>query len=761
MADLPTATIVIPTFKRPGLALKLAKQIRRLYPKLQIVIVDQENPHPPDHKTLAKLTVEYHNLQHANTSLAKNLGIKQTRGEVVIFFDDDVEVTKNTIANHLRQYADQRVVGVAGRVINDGEEVPKNTDQPTGNTNLLGTKFVYRFWSTKNQPVDFVYGCNMSFRSAALRRTHGFDPGFPKIFEEVDLSKRIRQFGRIVFSPDAMVYHHKAGAGGIRPEERKNKQKLIFENYGRYLAKNVVFPFSLISLALRARTALSANPTAVINLFSGFFSGLMSLLKQNYVLIFVFLLIGFLRLWKVPDFFLFTFSEEWQGTLAWEQVKNFHPIWIGVSQANINYYLGPGFIYLNYLLFLVKKGDVAVLAYFSALLGIITTAVLYFVTKNLFDRRTALFAGTFYGCSTLINYYDRRFWNPSFIPLMSLLFVYGLIRADKNSRWYILVAALTGAAFHFHLLLLLFVLPALYSLVHNFRKIRWQTWIAMALIYLTIVSPLIVFDLNHNFDNLLAPYKIIIEGKKTGLYALSPTNMLNHVNSLWSTFGRVWFVKLHSNLQDIALETNTSKIPGNILLSLLSLIALLWFFIKNRRNGYQIFFISIASILLAYIVYPSYNPEYYLMGFLTILTICVGFWLGSLPKQAAYLIIGLFMLANLATVLTTTDDYGLTMKERFIAKTMRLIKGREFSLETTGPLPNPQYAYAGWRLLFKIYGKTPSRSSVDSVLGWIYPDEISKNEPKLHVVVSESPAPIKHEPVLPFREGDYYGYVYE
>lgn len=262
------ASIVIPTYKRTNLALNLAESILKLHPDIEIIIVDQENNLPPKKNDLAG--IKYFNLKKANTSAAKNLGWQKSQGEVVIFFDDDVEITKQTIDEHLKAYQDKNVVATAGRVINDGEKIPKNTLVETGKTNLLGTKFSYFFWSTKKQNVDFPYGCNMSFRRTILEKVKGFDEKFPKIFEEVDLGYRVKKFGQIRFVPDALVYHHKAKSGGIRPEEKLNKQKLIFENYGRYLAKNVCFPLSFISLLIRTITALKINIKVVGNLWRGY-----------------------------------------------------------------------------------------------------------------------------------------------------------------------------------------------------------------------------------------------------------------------------------------------------------------------------------------------------------------------------------------------------------------------------------------------------------------------------------------------------------
>ncbi len=753
-----SATIVIPTFHRPGLAVRLATQIRKFHgASYEIIIVDQDNANPPPAKDLKKLKTEYINLPGANTSIAKNTGIGHASGEIVVFFDDDIEITGHTIPAHLREYDDSSVAGVSGRVIIDGEAVPKHTDVETGKTNFLGTKFLYQFWSTKRQAIDFPYGCNMSFTKAIILKCKGFDPRFPKIFEEVDLGVRVsKSYGTILFAPEALAYHHKAKSGGIRPEEHANKQRLIFQHYGKYLGKNIRFTFSLVSLIMRLKTAIFQAPSAISDLLFGY---VRTLFACNWLMILLFGIILFLRFWKVPDFFIFTFSEEWQGTLAWELVKHFHRIWIGVSQANIHYYLGPGFIYLNYLLFLLDKGKLEVLAYFSAFLGILTLLTLYYVTDDLFDRSTALCATILYGCSTLLNYYDRRFWNPSFIPLFSILFVYSLVKADKNSTWYILTAFLIGASFHFHLLLLLFVIPAIYSVIKNFRNIGWKIRSVSVLIYLVLTSPLIVFDLVHNFDNFLVPFRILFTKGSNELYAVSLSNMRSHIHIFLSALGRLWFVALGTNLQEIVLETNTYKIPGNILLILFSLIALFWFFFKNRKPGYRIFFISLVAIVAAFIVYPSYNPEYYLVGFLTLMTIVIGFWLKSLPKPVRVFILTVFVAANILTVLSTTNDYGLVMRERVVKKTMAIVKNRSFGLTTAGPLPNPQYAYAGWRLIFKIYGKTPSRSSVDSVLGWIYPDEISARKPAIHVTVSEAAITFKTQPLASIKEGVYYSYI--
>ncbi|MBI3619970.1 glycosyltransferase family 39 protein [Candidatus Roizmanbacteria bacterium] len=484
--------------------------------------------------------------------------------------------------------------------------------------------------------------------------------------------------------------------------------------------------------------------------------------SRNVLLLLIFLFIILLRFWKVADLFNFTFSEEHQAHLAWEQVKNFHPIWIGVSAANINYYLGPGVTYLNALLFFLSKGDPVILAYFSAILGLATTISLYYLVKELFSKEAALFTTIIYGGSTLINFHDRRFWNPTPIPFVTVWFIFSLIKAQKDTRWFILTAILVGTAFHTHLTLLLFLVPAAFTAVRNIKKIKLSTWLAIVGCYLIITSPLIVFDLVHNFDNILMPYRVLTGKQRPALETFTRQNTISHIKELLSATGRIWFIKFNTNPQDqIVLESHADKAPGNIALSLLSFLALGSFLLKNRRKGYESFFISFFVILTAFILYPSYNPEYYLMSFLTLLTVAIGFWLNEIPKPLAFVVVVFFLIVNLVTVLTMSTKYGLMAKKKLIRATMNTIKNQSFTLQTDGALVEKDFTYAGWRYLFKAYGKTPTQSNIDKVLGWIYPDELSQKKSKLKVIVADTvELNLSEKPLAVYQVGVYRAYVF-
>ena len=249
-------SVVIPTRNRPRLANSLKSQIKKFNPECEVIIVDQSNSKFP------------------NTSKAKNEGIKKAKGEVIIFFDDDVEIIKDTIQSHLKEYSDQSISGVAGRVINDGDSLPKITDVEVGKMNRLGTDFTNNFWSTKKQFVVHPYGCNWSLRKSVLESVGLFDMDFPaplSAFEEVDLGLRVSKIGKIIFSPGALVYHHRAQTGGTRVDQ-KTRNNLYYQSYGRLINKHIQLPQIIFSIFILSLRTLKESPGSIISFYKGLIS---------------------------------------------------------------------------------------------------------------------------------------------------------------------------------------------------------------------------------------------------------------------------------------------------------------------------------------------------------------------------------------------------------------------------------------------------------------------------------------------------------
>ena len=264
-------SVVIATYNRGELALDLAKSILKQQ-SVEVIIVEQisdliESKHPRVKVIKSKI---------ANLPYARNLGIKESRGEVILFLDDDVEITKKLLETHLSYYENKSVVGVAGRVINDGEEAQGSSSEATGQTNSLLTRFTKNFSSTKPQTVQFPYGCHMSFRKSALLKTGGFDKNFPpplSAFEEIDLGLRVGKYGQIIFTPETLVYHHQAKSGGTRTNKLE-KQKLYYFSYGRLVRKHTRGVAQVLSLLLLTLRIFKEGYKAIPSFYRGYLAKL-------------------------------------------------------------------------------------------------------------------------------------------------------------------------------------------------------------------------------------------------------------------------------------------------------------------------------------------------------------------------------------------------------------------------------------------------------------------------------------------------------
>jgi GT2 family glycosyltransferase len=134
----------------------------------------------------------------------------------VIFVDDDVELAPGFVAAHARNYCDDTVWAVAGR-IRQRLGWPRRW-RPSRWRKELDYRF-FNFEGTERREVGSFGGVNHSVRRRRVLDLGGYDEGYTGVAlrEEGDLALRILEAGgRIVFDPDACLLHLSAPAGGCR-----------------------------------------------------------------------------------------------------------------------------------------------------------------------------------------------------------------------------------------------------------------------------------------------------------------------------------------------------------------------------------------------------------------------------------------------------------------------------------------------------------------------------------------------------------------
>jgi len=142
---------------------------------------------------------------------AERAGVAASRGDVVCFLDDDAVAREDWIARMAVHYGDAGVGGVGGRdVVHHGDLIDGKPVRRVGRVSWFG-RLTGNHHNEAATPraVDFLKGCNMSFRRPLalqldMRLVGEITYGF-----EVDLGLTARRLGySLIYDPNLIVDHY-------------------------------------------------------------------------------------------------------------------------------------------------------------------------------------------------------------------------------------------------------------------------------------------------------------------------------------------------------------------------------------------------------------------------------------------------------------------------------------------------------------------------------------------------------------------------
>jgi len=168
-------------------------------------------------------------------SHARNRGIREARGGILAFTDDDVLPAPDWIAGLIAALARWNADGVGGRIHPKWEAEPPRW--LTGNENLMARLAIMEDERSKTLALPIigkpqVWGPNMAFRRDVFEKVGDFDPRRgvvgKKLFrdEETDFVRRALGRGlKIVYEPSLRVFHR------IGPDRLRKRyfRKLYFD----------------------------------------------------------------------------------------------------------------------------------------------------------------------------------------------------------------------------------------------------------------------------------------------------------------------------------------------------------------------------------------------------------------------------------------------------------------------------------------------------------------------------------------------------
>lgn len=227
----PRASIVIVTHGQRELTEQCLRSLQRclgdrLSREWELVLIDNASPDdtPELLRSWSDRAVVRLLEENLNFAGGCNRGAAEARGEVLVFLNNDTEVTAGALETVVAQALEPGVAISGCRLL-----FPDRTLQHAGVAFLRGPalggasmpQHVFRHAdqdlaaARASYELDCVTAACMAVRADVFRAVGGFDQGYLNGLEDVDLCLRIRLSGkRIVYRGDATVIHHEGASRG-------------------------------------------------------------------------------------------------------------------------------------------------------------------------------------------------------------------------------------------------------------------------------------------------------------------------------------------------------------------------------------------------------------------------------------------------------------------------------------------------------------------------------------------------------------------
>ncbi|MDJ0598175.1 MAG: hormogonium polysaccharide biosynthesis glycosyltransferase HpsN [Crocosphaera sp.] len=234
---LPKISVIIPTYGREKILIDSIKDVlKQEYSDFEVLVIDQTQNHEPETENfLADLAnaqkINWYKVNWASLPGARNYAVRRSKGDIVLFIDDDVKLEPNYLQAHGKNYQENQEIGaVAGRVFDrmkladfataNADTSPYTIDYLPEAAKDPGIAWYYidLVHTTKPQQVISARGCNMSFRKEIFTKYNiWFDERFrgSAVREESDFCLRLRKTNyKIWYDPEANLVHLGEETGG-------------------------------------------------------------------------------------------------------------------------------------------------------------------------------------------------------------------------------------------------------------------------------------------------------------------------------------------------------------------------------------------------------------------------------------------------------------------------------------------------------------------------------------------------------------------
>lgn len=194
-------SIIVPTFKEAKYINRTLNSIEKLNGNIEVILVETISEETEILENVVKNHegVQLYKIKERGIAKAKNYGAQKAHGNILLFLDADVFVTKDVVKQVSRVFKDPSVIGAT---CNNYPVKPKFSE-------LVFFKFYNALIRLvlSLPPIKFTHsrGEFIAVRKAHFERIGGFNERLV-CMEDADLAHRLSMLGKFVFIKDLVVY---------------------------------------------------------------------------------------------------------------------------------------------------------------------------------------------------------------------------------------------------------------------------------------------------------------------------------------------------------------------------------------------------------------------------------------------------------------------------------------------------------------------------------------------------------------------------
>lgn len=683
----------------------------------EIIVVDNSEKKIIEKKIKEKFpNVRYFsNAKNNGYGGGNNLGARNANGNYLLFLNPDTIVLSGAIDCLLKFIEKKNSVGLVAPLLLNADRYAYQQGSRDLNfiTGFVTLSFINKLFPlnpiSKNyflmnwnrntiKEVDVVPGTCFLIQKKIFNKIGGFDEKFFLYFEEFDLCRRVKKIGyKIFINPESKVIHFREAS----TKKRGDMKKIFSDSRFYYFKKH----FGLL-------------PALTINIICA--------ISKTHIILGLTLVLGaFLRLYNLSELMTFIGDQGWFYLSARDMLLAGKIPLVGIASSHLWLHQGPLWTYVLAVVLWFFNFNPLGPGYLAVLIDTVVILLIYSIGLTLFSNKTGIIASFLYATSPLMIVLARMPYHTSFIPLLTLLFIYSIFKWVNGKVGYFPLAIFFLAVLY-NLELATTVLSFMLATILFFGLYRRRPWVnnlltkknifLSLLLFIIPMLPVIIYDISHNFSQtgkflLWIGYKILVFFGYPSLHPdVQPESIVSITN---------FFVL---NLQHLIYFDSSVFAVGIFIISFTYLlIEICKSFLRKRASvNFIILFLWITISTLGILVTRTKSQAYLPILFPGII-ILIGVFLGNLFQNFKLRILSIILIIFIGSLNSiiilgsfTREDssiVGMTLKKRIeIAHNIvRQANGQKYNLiakdlSFSGSALN--YEYLTWWL-----GNSPSKEN--------------------------------------------------